>query len=260
MIMSRPKVIILRTAGTNCDEETAYAWKLAGADPRRVHVGELIDHPTLLDEYAILTIPGGFSYGDDISAGKILATQLIHHLAEAVRKFVSAGKLVLGICNGFQVLVKAGLLPGGDIAGEQVVTLTQNDSAKFEDRWVHLRTSLQPNAFLPAETILAMPIAHAEGKLVAKNEAAKDRLVADGHIAVAYCDAEGKPGAYPVNPNGSDADIAGLVDSTGRILGLMPHPERHVHRTQHPSWTRRGDAEADGRVLFESAVKTAINS
>lgn len=257
--MSRPKVIILRTAGTNCDEETAYAWKLAGALARRVHVRELMDRPAMLQNYGILTIPGGFSYGDDISAGKILATQFVHYLADAIRDFVAAGKLVLGICNGFQVLVKAGLLPGdGDSAiGTQTVTLTGNDSAKFECRWVHLKTGRQETAFFPAETVLAMPIAHAEGKLVAPDDATRQALVAGGHVGATYCDAEGHPGQYPVNPNGSDLDIAGLTDRTGRIFGLMPHPERHVQPNQHPQWTSRPSNIADGRAIFETAVRAS---
>jgi phosphoribosylformylglycinamidine synthase len=263
--MSRPKVIILRTAGTNCDEETAHAWQLAGARPERVHVRELAERPDRLQEFAILTIPGGFSYGDDISAGKILANQLVHHLAGVIREFVSGGKLVLGICNGFQVLVKASLLPGGmagseapaDPIGVQQVTLTQNDSARFEDRWVHLRSACRANAFLPADTILAMPIAHAEGKLVMRDDAVRRRLAEREHVALTYCDTDGHAGPYPINPNGSEADIAGLTDATGRILGLMPHPERHAYRTQHPQWTRRPTDQADGRILFETAVKNA---
>jgi phosphoribosylformylglycinamidine synthase len=255
--MNPPKVVILRTAGTNCDAETAYAWQLAGADPRPVHVRELIDRPTLLQEYAILTLPGGFSYGDDISAGKILATQLIHHLSETLRAFVDRGGLVLGICNGFQVLVKAALLPG-DPEGPKSrpwVTLAGNDSARFEARWVHLKTAGKPSPFLPADTILEMPVAHGEGKLVAQDDTARQRLLNEGHVALTYCDAEGRPGPYPINPNGSEAEIAGLIDTTGRILGLMPHPERHVRPTQHPEWTRRRTDRADGRVLFESAVR-----
>ncbi|MEP0845109.1 MAG: phosphoribosylformylglycinamidine synthase subunit PurQ, partial [Phycisphaerae bacterium] len=187
--MSRPKVMVLRTAGTNCDQETVFAWQQAGAAPERVHVRELMDSPSLLDDYAILTIPGGFSYGDDIAAGKILAMQIVHHLAEPLRRFVEKGRLVLGICNGFQVLVKSGLLPGfasngcapldpenpgtsrggPDAAGaasRQAVTLAHNDSARFEGRWVHVKSSGRPNAFLPDERIMALPIAHGEGKLV----------------------------------------------------------------------------------------------
>lgn len=257
--MSRPKVIILRTAGTNCDEETAYAWELARADARRVHVRQLIDRPAMLQDFGILTIPGGFSYGDDISAGKILATQLIHYLRDAICGFVAAGKLVLGICNGFQVLVKAGLLPGdGDSAiGTQTVTLTGNDSARFECRWVHLRTGQRETAFFPPGKVLAMPIAHAEGKLVAPDDATRQALVAGGHVGVTYCDANGRAGLYPINPNGSDLDIAGLTDRTGRIFGLMPHPERHVRTSQHPEWTSRPAQVADGRVIFETAVRAS---
>ncbi|MBP7936958.1 MAG: phosphoribosylformylglycinamidine synthase I [Phycisphaerae bacterium] len=260
--MSKPKVMILRTAGTNCDEETAHAWQLAGAETERVHIRELAGHPDRLKDYAILTIPGGFSYGDDISAGKILANQMVHHLADALQSFLAAGKLILGICNGFQVLVKAGLLPGA-VPGQsatsgngQTVTLTQNDSARFEARWIHLRCWRQC-AFLPDGAILAMPIAHGEGKLVAADDSVLAQLKNCGHIALTYCDAEGQSGPYPVNPNGSQADIAGLIDATGRILGLMPHPERHVCPTQHPEWTRRPKAAADGRVVFETAVRTA---
>jgi len=249
----KPRVIILRTAGTNCDEETAHAWQLAGAEPERVHVQALIERPQSLKQFAILTIPGGFSYGDDISAGKILASELVHHLGDALRDFVADGKLILGICNGFQVLVKAGLLPGGS-PGRPLVTLTQNDSARFEARWVHLRSSSRAGAFLPADRIITLPIAHGEGKLVTDDDAARERLRSGGHIALTYCDSAGNPGPYPINPNGSEAEIAGLCDDTGRILGLMPHPERFVHPTQHPEWTRLPGDRADGRIFFESAV------
>ncbi len=263
--MSRPKVIILRTAGTNCDQETAHAWELAGANVERVHVRELIAHPDRLQEASILTIPGGFSYGDDISAGKILAVQVIRYLSEAIASFIEAGKLVLGICNGFQVLVKAGLLPGGSAADEsangvalsQPITLTQNDSARFEDRWVCLHITQRASAFLPNDTILAMPIAHAEGKLVTAGDMVRHQLVEQGHIALTYCDLHGEPGGYPINPNGSELHIAGLTDATGRILGLMPHPERYMHGTQHPTWTRWQNGLPDGRIVFETAVATA---
>ncbi|GMU21659.1 MAG: hypothetical protein AMXMBFR13_17500 [Phycisphaerae bacterium] len=275
--MSKPKVLILRTAGTNCDLETAHAWELAGANPQRVHVRELIDAPARLDDFAILTIPGGFSYGDDIAAGKILAVQLVHHLADRLKRFIEAGRLVLGICNGFQVLVKAGLLPGfadNDGPGatdpgpgatapaaarvRQTVTLTDNDSARFEDRWIHLRTSVRANAFLPDERVIALPIAHGEGKLVSAGEDVRRRLHTGGHVALTYCDSKGKPGPYPINPNGSEDDIAGLVDATGQVLGLMPHPERHVYGTQHPEWTRGRPEAGDGRVFFETAVRRML--
>lgn len=224
-----------------------------------------MEQPGLLDKYAILTIPGGFSYGDDISAGKILATQMIHHLSDALSRFIESGRLVLGICNGFQVLVKAGLLPGplgnadnglsASSRSRPAVTLTQNDSARFEDRWIRMKSGPKANAFLPANTILEMPMAHGEGKLVASDESVLRQIVEQERIALTYCDENGNPGPYPINPNGSELDIAGLIDGTGRVLGLMPHPERHVHPTQHPQWTRRTDATPDGRVIFESAVR-----
>jgi phosphoribosylformylglycinamidine synthase len=256
--MNKPKVIILRTAGTNCDAETAFSWEKVGADPELVHVRELMDRPNILDEYAILTIPGGFSYGDDISAGKILANQVVHHLAEALQKFVDDGKLVLGICNGFQVLLKAGLLPGRPEGGmsKQEVTLTQNDSARFEARWVHLRCPSKSNAFLPADRIIAMPVAHAEGKVVAADEPTLKRIVAHGQVSLTYCDAQGQPAGYPDNPNGSQENIAGLIDTTGQVFGLMPHPERHMCPTQHPQWTRRAADRGDGLLLFETAFKS----
>ena len=256
--MAKPKVIILRTAGTNCDEETAYAWQLVGAETQRLHVSALIAAPQRLQEFDILTLPGGFSYGDDISAGKILANQLIYHLSNSLQEFVSRGGLVLGICNGFQVLVKAGLLPGWPAVNgrRQVVTLTQNDSARFEDRWIQMRSGTRPNAFIPPDTIVALPIAHGEGKLVSADSAVRERLRQGGHIALTYCDSQGRPGPYPINPNGSEDDAAALTDATGRIFGLMPHPERYVRPTQHPEWTRQPADHADGRLFFETALRS----
>jgi phosphoribosylformylglycinamidine synthase subunit PurQ / glutaminase len=256
--MQTPRVLVLRTAGTNCDEETAHAWRLAGAEPVSLHVQALMHDPSQLDPFAILTIPGGFSYGDDISAGKILAQQLIHHLADPLRDFVGRGGLILGICNGFQVLVKAGLLPGwSSQAGRQAVTLTQNDSARFETRWIHMRTGDRASAFLPAGLTITLPIAHGEGKLVAADDEVRNRLRAGGHISLTYCDEAGRPGPYPINPNGSEDDIAGLCDETGRVLGLMPHPERYVDPLQHPAAARYHDRRPDGRIFFESAVAHA---
>jgi phosphoribosylformylglycinamidine synthase len=271
--MSKPKVLILRTAGTNCDAEAVHAWELAGAEPQRLHVNELIEQPQRLREFAILTIPGGFSYGDDIAAGKILARRMIDHLSDPIRDFVAADRLILGICNGFQVLVKAGLLPGfeesessdgdadqsaGAPLGKQVVTLTNNDSARFEDRWIHMISSERGCAFVPPHIQVSLPIAHGEGKLVTMDNAIRARLRKGGHIALTYCDSNGEPGSYPINPNGSEDDIAGLCDRTGRVFGLMPHPERFVYATQHPEWTRRKghpDDRTDGRIFFETAVK-----
>ncbi|MCP4246115.1 MAG: phosphoribosylformylglycinamidine synthase I [bacterium] len=254
--MAEINVIVLRAAGINCDGETVHAWRLAGVLPRRVHVNALLARPSLLDEAQILTIPGGFSYGDDIAAGTILANRLTRRLGDTLRAFVDHGGLVLGICNGFQVLLKMGLLPGGrDLTA--AVSLTVNASARFEDRWVRLRVCTDRCPFLQSGTDFEAPVAHAEGRLVVESDATLAALRDDGHFALLYVDSDGNPGAYPVNPNGSAAGIAGLTDATGRVLGLMPHPERNVDRTQHPLWTRRPvDTPATGLAVFRSAVAT----
>jgi len=202
--MKQVKAIVLRAAGINCDLETEYALELAGAEARRVHINRIIEDKKALDQFQIIVFPGGFSYGDDVAAGKILANQIVHHLYEPIQKFIDDGKLVLGICNGFQVLVKAGILPGDSSTKQQGdVTITYNDSGKFEDRWVYLAPQTE--------------------KCIS---------------------------------------IAGLADTTGRVLGLMPHPERHVRPTQHPHWSRHESRAtshelqtADGMTIFNNAVK-----
>lgn len=252
--MAEVKVLVLRAAGINCDAETAFAWQLAGARADLVHVNRLIEQPSLLDHYQVLTIPGGFSYGDNIAAGKILARQIEHYFIDRIPHFVNSGKLVLGICNGLQVLVKAGLLPGWT-RRQQDVTVTYNDSAKFEDRWVHLTVATDHCVFLSNDRLLTLPVAHGEGKIVTKDRSVLTRLRDDRLIALRYVDAHGRPGPYPLNPNGSEDHIAGLTDSTGQILGLMPHPERFVHPTHHPYWTRLpAPPEPDGRTVFARAV------
>lgn len=257
--MSEVKAIVLRAAGINCDLETQHALELAGAEADRIHINRMIENPALLDEYQILVCPGGFSYGDDVAAGKILANQIIHHLADAIQKFVADGKLVLGICNGFQVLVKAGVLPGidlGSVGHQQKVTITYNDSGKFEDRWVYLEPMTDKCVFIEPGRRIYLPIAHGEGKVVTKDDAALQELKSGGHIAFKYVDKDGNEGPFPINPNGSTESIAGLTDTTGRVLGLMPHPERYVRPTHHPHWTRLGDAaDADGMTIFNNAVK-----
>ena len=253
------KALVLRTAGTNCDEETQFAWEQAGAEAERVHVNRLIENPKRLADYQILTIPGGFSYGDDIAAGKIFANQIVHHLADVVQEFLAADRLVLGICNGFQVLVKCGLLPGSDgarVTLAQKATLTSNDRGLFEDRWVHLRVDTDRCVFLGQGEVIDMPIAHAEGKFVPADAMPIEALEKGNQIAVRYVDPDGNAGAgYPCNPNGSVGDVAGLCDATGRIFGLMPHPERNVLSWHHPHWTRRGAAEeGDGLRVFKRGV------
>ncbi len=251
-----PKALVLRTAGTNCDRETLFALEQAGFAAERIHVNRLMANPTQLERFQFLIIAGGFSYGDDVGAGKILANQMVHRLAEPLNQFVAAGKLVLGICNGFQVLIKSGLLPGGHVSADQAhrdATLAWNDSARFEDRWIHLRADSHKCVFLPYAEIVALPIAHGEGKFLTSGEPILAGLRDNDQVALRYVDAAGRPGPYPVNPNGSQDDIAGICDPTGRVLGLMPHPERFVDVTQHPEWTRGHIRRGDGTLFFQGA-------
>ncbi|MFH0912958.1 MAG: phosphoribosylformylglycinamidine synthase subunit PurQ, partial [Candidatus Omnitrophota bacterium] len=208
--MSKPKVCVLRTAGTNCDEETAFVFSKAGALAERVHINKLIEQKKHLEDYQILAIPGGFTYGDDIAAGKILANELRCKLIDKIKIFIQEGKLIIGICNGFQVLVKSGLLPGNSDL-RQETSLIINDSAKFEDRWVYLRSPVRPFARSPVKCIwvkdlpevIYLPVAHGEGKFIAKDELVLQRLKDNGQIVFQYCDEKGGLAGYPENPNGS---------------------------------------------------------
>ncbi|MEM8666303.1 MAG: phosphoribosylformylglycinamidine synthase subunit PurQ [Planctomycetota bacterium] len=263
--MPSPRVLILRAPGTNCDEETAFAFEKAGAVAERVHVNRLAENPALKDRYQVLCIPGGFSYGDDIAAGRILATRLRQHLADLVDAFVhgKGDRLVLGICNGMQVLMRLGVLTEGVGEGESApATLTWNNHGRFEDRWVHLAVDETPCVFLRGIRHAYLPMAHAEGKFVAANAEVLDQLQNQGRLAIRYT--SGEQGEvqterlpFPDNPNGADANVAGVCDSSGRVFGLMPHPERHIDPLQHPYWTRRDEqpAEGDGMAMFRNAAE-----
>lgn len=251
-----PRVLILRAPGTNCDQETAFAFQAAGGRPEVIHLNRLLENPQLAGNYQILAIPGGFSYGDDISAGRIFGNQIRHHLRDCFEQFKAAGKLIIGICNGVQILVKSGvLLP--DRADEPIATLTLNDSGKFEDRWVNLRVVGDKCVFLRGIEQMYLPIAHAEGKFVARDEATLNRLDAGGQLVLRYTTGQTSESAvpYPANPNGAQLDVAGLCDETGRVFGLMPHPERHIDPTHHPRWTREQRERGDGLAVFENAVR-----
>ena len=259
--MKKVKVAVLRSAGCNCDGETVHAFELSGATTELIHVNEFIRREKHLSEYHILAIPGGFTYGDDISAGKILANELKFLMTDEIKKFTDDGKLIIGICNGFQVMVKAGLFPEVTIdKGEPELTLTFNDSGKFEDRWVHLKVNENSKCIFTKNMpeIVYYPVAHAEGKLVTKNDEVLNRLKANGQIVFQYCTEDGQPVGYPGNPNGSAEGITGICDPSGRILGLMPHPERYVHPTHHPRWTREGQGrQPEGLKVFQNAVEYA---
>jgi phosphoribosylformylglycinamidine synthase subunit PurQ / glutaminase len=253
--MPKPRVLVLRAPGTNCDEEAAFAWQLAGAEAETWHVARLLEHSEGLDSFQILTLPGGFSYGDDLGSGKILATRLGTVLGDPLRRFLDRGGLVLGICNGFQVLVKAGLLPDNPAIGP--ATLTFNACGHFEARWVHLLPSPGLCPFLADDQPIELPVAHGEGKFVLTNPEALPQLEAAGQVVLRYADSEGRPTTdHPANPNGSIGAVAGLCDPTGRVFGLMPHPERFVDPLHHPRWTRRGlVGEGDGLRIFRNAVR-----
>ncbi len=298
--MSQPRVLILRAPGTNCDRETAFAFEQAGAKAELVHVNRLLEEPGLAGRFQIFCIPGGFSYGDDVAGGRILGNQIQYHLAEQMAELKVDGRLILGICNGFQVLIKSGVLLEPDPQQGPPATLTYNDSGRYEDRWVRLAVRGTKSVFLAGIDTMYLPVAHAEGKFVARDAEALGQLEAAGQLVLRYVPQrtstcataclqavssggsqqhcfqgssgtpegaedglqgssgtpDGTPAVtYPDNPNGSVADVAGVCDATGRVLGLMPHPERHIDPTHHPRWTR-GEAaeEGDGLQVFRNAV------
>ncbi len=254
--MTQPHAIVLRAPGTNCDEEAAHALDRAGALAETWHINQIIESPAALDQFQILVIPGGFSYGDDLGAGRIFATRMATTLGEALRRFHDRGGLVLGICNGFQVLVRSGLLPGGSSAA---TTLAANESGRFEDRWVTLlpRPGLSP--FVTFSEPIELPVAHGEGRFLMSDTAAATTLERSGQVVLQYGGPDSRPTQdYPANPNGSALAVAGLCDPTGRIFGLMPHPERFITPWHHPRWTRRPNSAqtpGDGLRIFEGAVQ-----
>jgi phosphoribosylformylglycinamidine synthase len=270
------RALVLAGYGINCDIETAHALSLAGAEADRVHISQLTGTPsapptTRLDDYQIRVFDGGFSWGDDHGAGVLLATRLANHLGDQLREFLGRGGLVLGICNGFQALVNLGLLPMLDGQWRRDVALANNDCGNFQDRWVELAVERNsPCLFTRGLKHLPLPVRHGEGKLVAE-PALLERLEALNLVALRYATPAGKPagGRFPQNPNGSLNDIAGICDPTGRVFGLMPHPEGFYRLSQHPDWTltrekaRRQGRELDalavgaGQAVFQNAVAAA---
>lgn len=257
----KPKILILHATGSNRDRDVAWACELAGGLPEIVHINSLVAGERRLGDYQMLVLPGGFSYGDDLGAGKLWAVALRHRLAGEVAAFIAAGRPVLGICNGFQALVKAGLLPGGGDpahASTSSATLTRNASAQFECRWVYLQP--QPDSPCVFTRDLSEPIycpvAHGEGRFVTRDTAALAGIEARGGVALRYVDAQGQSADYPWNPNGSQAAIAGVTNPSGTILGLMPHPENHLIPPQHPQY-HRDQRGLSGLPLFENGIRYA---
>ena len=272
--MKTVRACVLTGYGLNCDYETDFSLNLAGAHSERVHINELIPFENngvtvTLDHYHILVLGGGFSWADDHGAGVIMASKLRYNIGEQIEKFIGEGKLIIGICNGFQALVNLGLLPGfdGDYHSRKVA-LTYNDSGNFVDRWVTLRAQEDTVCiFTKGISTLELPVRHGEGKFYAKKEII-DRLIEKKQVVIRYADEQGRPaqGRWPFNPNGSLYDIAGVCDSTGRIFGIMPHPEAYNHYTNHPGWTRKREElarmgkeiekeEGEGIIIFRNAVE-----
>lgn len=259
----KPRVLVLKADGTNRDMEMAYAFEIAGGDPNIVHVNQLRGKEKKMSDYQILALPGGFAYGDDIVSGKILSIELTSFLGEQMKKFIERkDTAIIGVCNGFQVLVRTGLLPFRKV-GDMDVTLTNNDSGHFECRWIKVKKNNKNNSkFLEGmdEKIIWLPVAHGEGKFIGNTETL-NKIETQNLVAFRYVDDNGNPTKnYPDNPNGALNAIVGITDITGRILGMMPHPECFVRVEQHPNW-RRPDfvktqsGKGQGLPLFENIVK-----
>lgn len=271
---STPSAIVMAGNGLNCENESAHACRLAGFERTDiVTVWELISGEVILNDYDFMVLPGGFTDGDDLGAAKAQANRLLHSKVKSngepffihITRFIADGKLVMGICNGFQLMVKLGLLPAFDRTYDrQLATLTCNDSGRFEDRWVSVRSNPDsPCVFTAGLDKLYLPVRHGEGKFVAKDKDILDRLKTENNIVLQYMDtvSQNTTLSYPENPNGSQHAIAGLCDSGGRVFGLMPHPEAYIHRTNHPRWTREQLPEqGTGLRLFINAFEYVKNN
>ena len=256
--MTKPRIAILTGYGINSDVELAHSFNLAGGDAVRVHLHDAIDGRVKLEDFAIVAVPGGFSFGDHIASGRVFANRLRYKLGDTLLRLREKKVPMIGICNGFQVLVKLGLLPGTEPASfTQTCTLTYNDSGRFENRWCHLKTDANVSSiWLKGISQIYLPVRHGEGKFIPGSPELLKELEANGQTCLRYCNADGSaPEGFPANPNGSTGHIAGLVSRDGLVFGLMPHPEAHVLPTQHPQWQREGlKPEGDGLAIFRNAV------
>lgn len=263
MTDSAPRVVVLRSSGTNCDLEAVRAFEIVGARVSRVHTNRLAERPELVNECDVLFLPGGFSHGDYVAAGRVMAAEVRHLLGASLHAFVAGGGFVVGVCNGFQVLVDLGLLEGSERAAhERRVALAPNHSGRFECRWVHLRNEKCAADWLEPDLVWPVPVAHAEGR-VAFADGARVAFERAGRVALRYVAADGSElpegdAGYPACPNGADGNVAGLCDATGRVLGLMPHPERNLDPWNHPTWTRLGErTEGEGLAFFRALARAA---
>ncbi len=266
--MTDINALVLTGYGLNCDHETAYALRLAGANAKRVHINSLFQGEVMLSDFQIMVFIGGFSWGDDHGAGVVQAIRMKTNMGDQIRKFIEEGKLVLGICNGFQTLVNMGLLPGfdGDYQARNIA-VTYNDCGNFRDEWVNLGIETDSRCvFTRGMESIELPVRHGEGKFMT-DETTLARLKEKNQVVCRYIQSDGSPanGRFPDNPNGSMGDVAGICDETGRVFGLMPHPEAYNHFTNHPDWTRIKEicrrqkqdiaATGEGIRMFENAVE-----
>ena len=261
--MMTPRVAVLTGYGINSEAELAQSFNLAGGQSERVHLHDCIDGRIRLEEFDILAIPGGFSFGDHIASGRVFANRLRYKLGDTLLRLRERKIPIIGICNGFQVLVKLGLLPGTEpVTFKQTCTLTYNDSSRYEDRWCYLKSGNEsPCIWLKGVDRLYLPVRHGEGKFIPGSEELLNSLQAANQTCLHYCLEDGSPppegaAGFPANPNGSVAHVAGLCSHDGLVFGLMPHPEAHILPTQHPRWHREGmGVEGDGLKIFRNAVE-----
>ncbi|MFH1218540.1 MAG: phosphoribosylformylglycinamidine synthase I [Candidatus Peregrinibacteria bacterium] len=265
--MSKPKALILTGYGINCEEETAKSFAQAGAIPKVVHINDLIDNPKSLNNYQILAYPGGFSYADDTGAGNALANKLKNNLQEEIFNFAKQDKLIIGICNGFQMLANTGLAPAtNNQYGKREVALMHNKTARLECRWIHLKNTSKKCVWTKGIDVIHLPIAHGEGNFYT-DQKTLSHMQTNNQIVFKYVKPDGSPAAsiYPFNPNGALEDIAGICDESGRILGMMPHPERFTSFTNNYDWPLLKEElirqnlpipkEGEGLKIFKNAVK-----
>jgi phosphoribosylformylglycinamidine synthase subunit PurQ / glutaminase len=261
--------LIITGFGINCEEEMASAYRLAGADAKTIHINEVLLKGFSIQTFDIVNFPGGFSFGDDISSGKVLANKIKYRklssgntFLDELKRFIDDGKYILGVCNGFQVLVKLGLLPNTNDRIEQEVTLSTNDSAMFEDRWCYCKVLQESNTpFLKGLDVISLPVRHGEGKLTIRDNSIREAIEDKSLNCLSYCDSNGNiTSEYPLNPNGADLNCAGLTDNTGRVLGMMPHPEAYLSLYNNPNWSaiKRqsptiGD-DGEGFMIFKNIV------
>jgi phosphoribosylformylglycinamidine synthase len=249
------KVLIITGYGINAEKELAWAFQLAGGETKIIHLEDLVENPGELDHYQIIGFPGGFSFGDHVASGRVFGNLVKHHLADRLEAFLEKDRLAIGICNGFQIITKLGVVPGRQEKGfRQTASLIENDSGHFEDRWVWLKIENDRTPWLAGLKDLYLPVRHGEGKFITRDQNTMDELKKNGQIALTYFNPASDKIDYPFNPNGSTLNIAGITSRRGNVLGLMPHPEAYIFDENHPRWTEGIRLEHTGLSIFKNGV------